>query len=88
MKQYMPMKPHKQDLKLFVLAGVSGFAYSFEIYRGQEKQSNQDISDLGVTLNIMLRLCRNVPHNQNYRLYHDNYYTAVPLMVHLAKNAQ
>lgn len=30
-------KPHKYGFKLVVLAGVSGFAYNFEIYTGAEK---------------------------------------------------
>ncbi|XP_023026106.2 piggyBac transposable element-derived protein 3 [Leptinotarsa decemlineata] len=87
MKQYMPMKPHKWGFKFFVLAGVSGFAYKFEIYTGQEKFENTEDNEpnFGVTSNIVLRLARIIPRMKNYRLYHDNYYTAVPLMVHLAK---
>ncbi|XP_065368731.1 piggyBac transposable element-derived protein 3-like [Calliphora vicina] len=87
MKQYMPMKPNKWGFKLFVLAGVSGFAYNFEIYSGQENDADRPNGepDLGATSNIVLRLSRIVPRSQNYKLYHDNYYTAIPLMVHLAK---
>lgn len=87
MKQYMPMKPHKWGFKSFVLSGISGFAYNFEIYSGQENDTTRPAEepDLGATSNIVLRLSRIIPKNENYRLYHDNYYTAVPLMVHLAK---
>jgi hypothetical protein len=35
MKQYNPMKPHKWGFKIFVLAGVSGFMYNFEVYTGK-----------------------------------------------------
>lgn len=86
MKQYMPMKPHKWGFKFFVMSGVSGFAYKFEIYTGQDKNdlpANQP--NLGVTSNLVLRLANIIPRQQNYVLYHDNYYTALPLMVHLAK---
>lgn len=38
MKQYNPMKPHKWGFKIFVLSGVSGYAYDFEIYSGQENK--------------------------------------------------
>lgn len=81
----MPTKPHKWGFKLFVLAGVSGFAYKFEIYTGQENpvQVNNE-PDLGATANV-LRLSSIIPRKENYRLYHDNYYTGLPLMVHLAK---
>lgn len=86
MKQYMPMKPHKWGFKFFVMSGISGFAYKFEIYAGQEqKDVPVDEPDLGVTSNLVLRLARIIPRQQNYRLYHDNYYTSLPLMVHLAK---
>lgn len=34
MKQYNPAKPHKWGYKFFVLSGVSGFTYNFEIYTG------------------------------------------------------
>lgn len=86
MKQYMPMKPHKWGFKLFVMSGISGFAYKYEIYAGQEqKEVPVGEPNLGVTSNLVLRLARIIPRQQNYRLYHDNYYTSLPLMVHLAK---
>ena len=83
MKQYMPMKPHKWGFKFFVLSGVSGFAYNFEIYSGQETARPQ--SDIGATANIVLRLSEIIPKNNNYKLYHDNFYTGIPLMLHLSK---
>lgn len=86
MKQYMPMKPHKWGFKFFVMSGISGFAYKFEIYAGQEKKNvPTGEPDLGVTSNLVLRLASIIPRQKNYRLYHDNYYTSIPLMVHLAK---
>ncbi|KAJ8971389.1 hypothetical protein NQ317_005088 [Molorchus minor] len=79
LKQYMPAKPHKWGIKLFILAGVSGFAYNFEIYTG--KGSNDLIhnneEDLGATGNLVQRLCRIVPINQNYVVYFDNFYTSL-----------
>lgn len=41
--------------------------------------------DFGATSNVVVRLSRIIPRNQNYRLYHDNYYSALPLMIYLAK---
>ncbi|XP_065324673.1 uncharacterized protein LOC135931467 [Gordionus sp. m RMFG-2023] len=37
----MPMKPHKWGFKFFILCGVSGFAYDFELYSGQENDSEK-----------------------------------------------
>lgn len=89
MKQYLPMKPHKWGFKLFVLCGVSGFAYRFEIYSGQENDDyrrNVSEPDLGACANIVVRLARIIPKNLNYQLYFDNYYTTLELLVYLAEN--
>lgn len=89
MKQYLPAKPHKWGYKLYVLCGTDGFSYNFEIYTGDEnspKYRQSEEPDLGSSANIVICLCRNVPRNQNYRVYFDNYYTSLPLPVHLAKN--
>lgn len=88
LKQYLPNKPHKWGFKLFVLCGVSGYGYTFEIYSGQENsQSNrhQNEPDLGASSNVVVRLARIIPRNANHRIYFDNYYTSIPLLVHLAR---
>lgn len=36
LKQYIPRKPHKWGFKLFVLCGISGYVYDFEIYTGEQ----------------------------------------------------
>ncbi|KAF2905519.1 hypothetical protein ILUMI_00657 [Ignelater luminosus] len=72
---------YKWGFKLFVLSGESGFAYKFEIYAGQEEsQVSSDQPDFGITGNTVLRFYKDIPHKQNCRLYHDNYYTSLPLM--------
>lgn len=90
MKQYLPMKPHKWGFKLFVLCGVSGYAYNFELYSGQENNEAQRVDasepDLGASANVVVRLSRIIPRNQNYRLYFDNYYTTPALLAYLAHN--
>lgn len=88
LKQYMPMKPHKWGYKLFVLSGVSGFSYNFEIFTGQENNDEFRPSckpDLGAAANVVVRLSRVVPKNQNYKIYFDNYYTTILLLVYLKK---
>lgn len=87
MKQYLPKKPHKWGFKLYMIAGVTGFCYKFEIYTGQENSANRPEGepDLGPSSNVVVRLSRNIPEHQSFRLYHDNYYTSVPLTVYLAK---
>lgn len=74
---YIPAKSHKWSYKLFVLCGVSGFAYNFDIYtvtQNNERNRLPDEPDLGSTSNVLVRLARNVPRAQNFTLYFDNYY--------------
>lgn len=86
LKQYMANKPHKWGYKLFFLCGVSGYAYAFEIYSGQENDVNNrplDEPDLGASSNVVLRLSRVIPKFKRHKIYFDNYFTSLPLMVHL-----
>ncbi|XP_055926117.1 piggyBac transposable element-derived protein 2-like [Argiope bruennichi] len=87
LKQYMPDKPHKYGYKLFILSGVSGFAYNFEIYGGKELDVANILQepDLGASSNVVIRLTRPVQENVNHKLYFDNYYTSIPLQVYLKK---
>lgn len=87
--QYIPMKPHKWGFKFFVLSGVSGYTYDFEIYTGQENDvsKRQDCEpNIGASSNVVIRLLRNVPKQINHQVYFDNYYTSLPLLAYLEKN--
>lgn len=84
--QYMPDKPHKYGYKFFVLCGMSGFAYNFEVYTGTENNPNNRLAsepDLGASSNTVIRLSRIVPENKNYKIFFDNYYTSVGLLTFL-----
>lgn len=86
LKQYIPSKPHKWGFKLFVLCGVSGFAYNMEIYTGQENDDKTRLPteiNLGASSNTVIRLTRNVPHGMNFKIFFDNYYTSIPLLAGL-----
>nr|CAH7726963.1 unnamed protein product [Callosobruchus chinensis] len=86
-KQYNPKKPHKWGFKVFVLSGISGFSYSFDIFAGS--QSNivpVDAPDLGTSSNVVVKLIQRVPKHINHKFFFDNWFTGVPLMVYLAKN--
>ncbi|XP_049958985.1 piggyBac transposable element-derived protein 1-like [Schistocerca serialis cubense] len=82
---YMPDNPHKCDYKLFLLFGVSGYAYKMEMCTGHEHEwdKNDAEPDLGASSNVVARLCWNVPENVNDNIYFDNYYTSIPLMHYL-----
>jgi len=82
------MKPHKWGYKLFVLSGLSGLSYQFEIFTGQENNDEFNPSyepNLGAAANVVVRLSRVVRKNQNYNIYFDNYYTTILLLVYLKR---
>lgn len=87
LKQYMPAKPHKWGYKLFVLSGVSGFTYNFEIYTGSTMVDKilPEEPYLGASANVVIRLTRCVEENIGHKVYFDNFYTTLPLVVELAK---
>lgn len=89
LKQYLPLKPHKWGYKIFVLCGVSGFSYNFEVYSGLENNPNKRLVDepnLGASANVVVRLARIIPKQINHKLFFDNYYTTLALVVYLKKN--
>ncbi|XP_063634940.1 piggyBac transposable element-derived protein 3-like [Cydia splendana] len=85
LKRYNPNKPHKWGYKIYVLSGVSGFAYKTEIETGTENVVNQGEPDLGASSNVVMRLARIIPRHENFRLYFDNYFTSLPLLEYLVK---
>lgn len=84
LKRYLPNKPHKWGYKIFVLCGTTGFAYKIEPETGKENIVGDNEPDLGASSNVVMRLSRMIPRNQNFKLYFDNYFTSIPLLVYLA----
>lgn len=85
LKRYNPQKPHKWGYKIYVLSGVSGYAYKTEIETGKENITLPEEPDLGAASNVVMRLARLIPRHQNYQLYFDNYFTSLRLLEYLAK---
>lgn len=84
LRQYMPNKPHKWGVKLFVLCDSHGYAYRFEVYNGAgDNVILPDTPDLGATSNIVIRLSQTIPDFVHHILYFDNLYTSMPLLVYL-----
>ncbi|CAG4957184.1 unnamed protein product [Parnassius apollo] len=71
---------------IYVLSGVSGFAYKIEPETGSENVVLPNEPDLGASSNVIVRLSREIPRNHNYRLYFDNYFTSLPLLEYLSQN--
>uniref|UniRef100_A0A8C3A2I5 PiggyBac transposable element-derived protein domain-containing protein n=1 Tax=Cyclopterus lumpus TaxID=8103 RepID=A0A8C3A2I5_CYCLU len=83
-KQYLPSKPKKWGYKLLVLAGSDGVPHNFEIYTGRVVQP-PELADIGASGNVVLRLAQPIPKHENYKLFFDNWFTSVPLVLTLAQ---
>jgi Transposase IS4 len=69
---------------MFVLSGVCGFAYDFELYLGKQDNVLMDREpDCGASGNVVIRLSRSL-QNVNYKLYFDNYFNSPDLQIALA----
>ncbi|KAI8432589.1 hypothetical protein MSG28_013576 [Choristoneura fumiferana] len=84
-RQYNAKKPHKWGYLNYVLSGVSGFSYDFEVYAGKHSGPPEGCPDLGVPGNVVQRLLKTVSHNLNFKIFVDNWYTSLPLMANLHK---
>ena len=87
LKQYLPKKPHKWGYKVFVLSGVSGYTYDFEIFTGKEDNVvSEEETDCGASGNVVICLSRGVPNCSNFRIFLDNYFNSVDLQLALARH--
>ena len=82
MRQYLPKKPNKWGIKVWVRCGVCGIVYDFEVYTG--KSLTPPISnELGVMGNLVLRLTSRLPDNVGHKVYFDNLFSSIPFLRHL-----
>ncbi|XP_033823196.1 piggyBac transposable element-derived protein 2-like [Periophthalmus magnuspinnatus] len=80
-KQYMHSKPHKWGFKIWCRCGISGLLYDFEIYQGSGvKEAGVG---LGMSGDVVSRLCSTLPDEKNYKVTADNFFTSMPLIVKL-----
>nr|XP_040582792.1 piggyBac transposable element-derived protein 3-like [Lepeophtheirus salmonis] len=84
LKHYIPIKPHKWGYKIMALCGSDGVLYDFHVCDGPLKPVEGE-PDLGASSNIVLQLAQTIPVGLNHLLYHDNWFTSLPLVTNLAK---
>lgn len=76
MKQYMPMKPVKRGIKVWVCAeSSSGFVCDFQVYTGK-RQDGAAEQNLGYR--VVNDLTRNFT-GRNHHVFYDNYFSSVKL---------
>ena len=78
-KQYIKNKPRPWGIKVFVLAGKSGYPYDFILYQGSTtKISTFDKASLGFGAALVLHLCSRLIE-PGHQLYFDNYFSSFQL---------
>ncbi|XP_034039136.1 piggyBac transposable element-derived protein 3-like [Thalassophryne amazonica] len=81
-KQYMRCMPQPWGFKVWVRAGISGMMLDF-VYQRSVNTGVRVKSELGLSGDVVMRLVSILPKGQNYKVYADNYFTSVPLVVKL-----
>ena len=78
-KQCNPKKIHKWGFKNMVRAGQCGIVYDFFMYGGKHSAKAERF---GAEESI-LRLVEEISKNQNYRVFFDNWFSALPFLIKL-----
>ena len=74
LKQYMPKKPVKRGLKVWVRAdSVTGYISRYQVYTGKEKSSEK-----GLGSRVVKELTADL-HHRNHHVYCDNFFSSFQL---------
>ena len=75
LKQYMPMKPIKRGIKVWVLGDSSnGYFSRFDVYTGRKEQREE-----GLGAHVVKSLTSDLKHKYHH-VYFDNYFTSFQLL--------
>lgn len=79
-KQYMPLKPTKFGIKIWVRADAhNGFTSSFQCYTGREKNAaGKPITEQGLSSRVVRDMVKGL-ERKHHHVYMDNYFTSVLL---------
>ena len=58
-------------------------AYDLEFYEGKGTGVSEDHKVLGLGGSIVMRLVENLPERGNFKVYFDNFFTSIPLLIQL-----
>ena len=83
LRRYLPKKPEKWGFKVFSRNGSSGICYDFEL-DGAPNPDHVPVEKLGYHgADVVMRLCHHLPKDQNYKLFFDNFFNYLELLVKL-----
>jgi len=85
LRQYLPKKPNKWGIKVWARCSKSGIVHQFEVYTGKGSTENDDPALL-MGGNVVMRLLTELPKQQNYKVFFDNFFSSIALMKHLKEN--
>jgi hypothetical protein len=86
--QYLPKKPHKWGLKLFVRCGLSGITYDFSFYKGKDPEIEANIIPQALQFQaakFVWKLLDGLPDNQNFKIYFNDYFNSLELQAALIR---
>ena len=87
LKRYLPKKPKKWGYKLWALAGVSGYVYTFEVDGEKGKTGPPEGSNppekCGQSGYVVLRLVEKLEED-NHKLFFDNFFSSPELVQYLS----
>lgn len=88
LKRYLPKKPTRYGYKLWALAGVSGYVYTFEVDGEKGKTGPPDGWDdapekCGESGFVVMRLIQKLEEDK-HKLFFDNFFSCPELMEYLA----
>ena len=79
LKQYLPMKPIKRGIKIWMRAdATTGYVSAFDVYTGKKGSS----SEKGLGSRVVKELCEDIYHTYRH-IYYDNYFSSVNLALDL-----
>jgi hypothetical protein len=86
-RQYMPKKPSKWGIKVFVLAGVSGYPYDFILYQGSKTEIPPQFKPFGSGAAIVIHLSERL-QSSGHNIYFDNYFSSYQLFEVMSEKKQ
>ena len=83
MKQYLPLKPVKRGIKVWMCADASnGFVCNMQVYTGKK---DGGVTEHGLGYRVVRDLTRPFV-NKNHHVFADNFFTSIPLACDLLRD--
>ena len=86
LKQYLPLKPIKRGIKVWVLADShNGYFYNFEVYVGKGGGGSDKQAELGLGGSVVYYLTRPLV-SKNHHIFVDSFFSSTALFTSLLQD--